>query len=240
MDKKDLAYKDYQKGLKYKEIAEKYEVSLSTVKSWASRHWKDKGRNLQNQKVATKEKKLQPRGAPKGNKNAVGKTGGAPARNQNNYKHGAYEKIYWDTLDEEERTLIFEMQFEEEQSLIDQIRLLTVRERRLMKSIAKNKDIRGGLALDSVVKRKLEIKGNIIEDDNQVQEETTTKTISTFEVLMKLEAELTRVQSKKTKCIEALNKIRMERQKQADGEVGNELVDDWISGVVGGADDGES
>lgn len=47
---RDKAYKDYCSGMKYKDIAEKYNVSLSTVKSWATRHWK----------VATKDKKLQP------------------------------------------------------------------------------------------------------------------------------------------------------------------------------------
>ncbi|WP_206458691.1 helix-turn-helix domain-containing protein [Anaerovorax sp. IOR16] len=236
MDKKAEAFKDWKKGVKYKDIADKYGVSLSTVKSWASRYWKKEGCNQNKKKVATSNKKLQPKGAPKGNKNAVGNSGGAPEGNKNNYKHGIYEQVYWDTLDEEEKALIFDMQFEEEQSLIDQIRLLTVRERRLMMSIAKNKEAKGGLALDSVVKRKLEIKGNIIEDDNQIQEETTTRTISTFEVLMKLEAELTRVQSKKTRCIEALNKIRTERKKLEEGENGNDLVDDWISAVTGGED----
>ena len=38
--KKDLAYQDYLAGMKYKDIAEKYNVSLSAVKSWASRDWK--------------------------------------------------------------------------------------------------------------------------------------------------------------------------------------------------------
>lgn len=33
-----LAERDYKKGLKYREIAEKYEVSLSTVKSWKLRY----------------------------------------------------------------------------------------------------------------------------------------------------------------------------------------------------------
>lgn len=47
---RDKAYKDFCAGMKYKAIAEKYKVSLSTVKSWAARHWK----------VATKAKKLQP------------------------------------------------------------------------------------------------------------------------------------------------------------------------------------
>ena len=48
---RDKAYKDYCNGMKYKAIAEKYHVSLSTVKSWAARHWK----------VATRDKKLQPK-----------------------------------------------------------------------------------------------------------------------------------------------------------------------------------
>ncbi|UTY39395.1 LuxR C-terminal-related transcriptional regulator [Allocoprobacillus halotolerans] len=35
----ELAYEDYKKGLKRKEIAEKYNVSINTVKSWKTRHW---------------------------------------------------------------------------------------------------------------------------------------------------------------------------------------------------------
>lgn len=32
---------DYQRGMKYKDIAEKYGVSINTVKSWKQRHgWK--------------------------------------------------------------------------------------------------------------------------------------------------------------------------------------------------------
>lgn len=37
-DEKLNAYADYQAGMKYKEIAEKYGVSLSTVKSWKTRY----------------------------------------------------------------------------------------------------------------------------------------------------------------------------------------------------------
>ena len=47
---RDKAYKDYCDGIKYKDIAEKYGVSVNTVKSWQRRYWK----------VATKDKKLQP------------------------------------------------------------------------------------------------------------------------------------------------------------------------------------
>lgn len=65
MKKYELAKADYEKGLKYREIAEKYEVSISTVKSWKSRYWS-------HEKVATKDAILpNNKGAPESNKNAV-------------------------------------------------------------------------------------------------------------------------------------------------------------------------
>ncbi|WP_074438274.1 phage terminase small subunit [Clostridioides difficile] len=93
-EKADLAHEDYLKGLKYKEIAEKHNVSLSTVKSWATRYWKQKGCN-QPKKVATKK-----RGAPIGNKNATG-----PPGNKNAEKFGFFSKY----LPEETRELIQEI-----------------------------------------------------------------------------------------------------------------------------------
>ncbi len=59
--KYELAKDDYEKGLKYREIAEKYGVSISTVKSWKSRYWSQ-------EKVATIPNN---KGAPEDNKNAV-------------------------------------------------------------------------------------------------------------------------------------------------------------------------
>ena len=54
MDKKQQAFEDWKKGLKYKEIADKYGISLSTVKSWAVRYWKKN----EIEKVATNNKKV--------------------------------------------------------------------------------------------------------------------------------------------------------------------------------------
>ncbi|HHN8246664.1 TPA: phage terminase small subunit [Clostridioides difficile] len=93
-EKADLAHEDYLKGLKYKEIAEKHNVSLSTVKSWATRYWKQKGCN-QPKKVATKK-----RGAPIGNKNATG-----PPGNKNAEKFGFFSKY----LPQETQDLINEI-----------------------------------------------------------------------------------------------------------------------------------
>jgi len=54
VQKWELAYIDYQKGMKYKDIAAKYEVSINTVKSWKSRKWNAPPEK----KVATKKGKV--------------------------------------------------------------------------------------------------------------------------------------------------------------------------------------
>lgn len=82
MTDKEKAYNDYLKGLKYKEIADKYGVSVNTVKSWKQRN------NWQRQKGAPKTK----RGAPFCNDNAVGNHGGGPLRNQKAVTHGLFAK----------------------------------------------------------------------------------------------------------------------------------------------------
>lgn len=51
----ELAYIDYKDGMKYQEIADKYNVSLSTVKSWKSRKWEKDGKEIKVTKKVTKE-----------------------------------------------------------------------------------------------------------------------------------------------------------------------------------------
>lgn len=51
----ELAYQDYRNGMKYKEIAEKYGVTINTVKSWKTRYkWSKDGKKS----VHTKTKKV--------------------------------------------------------------------------------------------------------------------------------------------------------------------------------------
>ena len=77
----ELAYEDYKSGMKRKDIAAKYQVSINTVKSWKQRHW--------NKKEGAPPKKK--KGAPLRNKNASGRT---PKKdeNQNAKKHGLFAK----------------------------------------------------------------------------------------------------------------------------------------------------
>lgn len=97
----ELAEIDYMDGMKYKDIAKKYDVSLNTVKSWKTRHkWSRDNKNgvhTKNKKVCTQK------GGQPGNKNAVGNKGGAaPEGNKNAEKHGFFAK--W--LPEETREIM--------------------------------------------------------------------------------------------------------------------------------------
>ena len=82
----NLAFKDYQNGMKYREIAEKYNVSVNTVKSWKTRKWNKESVHTNDKKVCTQNDRN--RGAPKGNKNGKGALKG----NKNAETHGFFSK----------------------------------------------------------------------------------------------------------------------------------------------------
>lgn len=58
MSARDDAKKDWENGAKYKDIAQKYNVSVSTVKSWANRYWKSDRVATGQNKVAKKIRKV--------------------------------------------------------------------------------------------------------------------------------------------------------------------------------------
>lgn len=87
---KNKVKQDYMKGMKYKEICDKYNLSMNTLKSWISRNKWVAERKKRNEKGAHNRK----RGAPLNNKNAVGNKGGhgPPKENKNAEKHGFFSK----------------------------------------------------------------------------------------------------------------------------------------------------
>ena len=110
-----LAEQDYMSGMKYKDIAEKYGVTLNTVKSWKVRYgWNKKGVHTKSEKVCTQKRK---HGGQPGNKNAVGH--GAPPKNKNAEKFGFFSKY----LPEETVSIIQEMPTDPLGILWDQIQI---------------------------------------------------------------------------------------------------------------------
>lgn len=151
----ELAYEDYKNGMKYKQIAEKYDVSLSAVKSWASRYWKKEGGC--NQKKS-QPKKVATRGGQPGNKNAVGH--GAPVGNNNAEKFGFFRKY----LPEETVSIIQEMPKDPLDILWDQIQIAyaaIIRAQKIM-YVKDNKD--------STTTKIEEKSGNVIGERWEVQQ----------------------------------------------------------------------
>ncbi|CAI6305142.1 phage terminase small subunit [Bacillus subtilis] len=110
------AYKDYVKGMKYKDLAEKYGVSVNTIKSWKQRHGWERKKGAHSEKSVHTKKGGQP-----GNKNAIGNKGGAaPAGNQNAVTHGFFSKF----LPEETLEIMEEIQERSPADMIwDQIQI---------------------------------------------------------------------------------------------------------------------
>ena len=131
------------------------------------------------------------------------------------------EEIRAQVLDDEEFTLIDSMDDDAEWHLITQLRMFSVRERRLMQRIRQYKEVdekNHGLAVQSVSKKKvLEDVVNAEEESigdgklKKSREMTVTNTEVVINSIMALEAKLTKVQRAKTKAIESLTKIRLER-----------------------------
>lgn len=229
-DKKAEAEKLFKKGIKLIDIAKKLDVPEGTVRSWKNRgKWNVKSPKKDNCNVAknglksnaTLQKKKQ--GGQQGNKNSVGHTSSVPKRNKNAETHGAYSKVYWDTLDDEELGLVKSMDDTEELQLIMQLQMFAVRERRLMKSIKRYREMETenhGLSIEAVSKTKkiedlTDIEGESISSGKykKVQETTITHTKAVIKAIMALEAELTKVQRAKTKAIETLARIRLENKR---------------------------
>lgn len=203
-DKALNLYIEHNGNITNREISELLEENEKTISNWKCR---DKWNVvLRKGECSTTKKK----GGQPNNSNAKGH--GAPLRNKNNFKHGIFEQIYFDTLTDKELELIKNKSNDKIYDLELEIDLLTIREHRHMSRIKEYTQKADGISLESVNKRKLEIKGNVLKN-GQVQEEIITRGVSTFEVIQKLEAELTKIQDKKRKCIETLEKMKIDRKK---------------------------
>ena len=226
--------------IKLKDIAAALGKPENTIRKWKSEDkWETERSDIEKRNAPKK------RGGQPGNKNAVGNSGGAPPGNTNALKHGGYSQIYWDTLTEEEKELIDTAPDDPEQGLIDQINLLTVRERRIMKRIEEFSKAKGGLVVDSVLrsedKRQFDNKEEKNLYDERIQERVNagdrlpgrpyhvaTRTDGAHNVILRLEEALSRCQDQKRRAWEALWKLRSER----GDDKGDSLADDWVAAVL--------
>lgn len=189
-------------------------------------------------------------GQPK-NQNAKGGSGNPnPNPPPDRTKHGGYVPVFMDALDSDEQELLDSIPEDTELQLMEQIQLFSIRERRILKAINKYREQKGDVSVSNVTrfedKRAFKSKeeeaeynrrqkekvdnGNILPGKSySIQTSTTNKDM----IIARLEQELSTIQSKKTKAIEALSKYRLEKMKLESENAGNDAVDDWIAAVLG-------
>lgn len=191
----------YAKGLKLIEISDKLGIPEGTIRSWKNRYGWD-GATLQKKKCNVAKKK----GGQPSNKNAQGH--GAPEQNKNAVKTGEFETLFFDTLQEDEKRLIETVELDKEQLLLQEIQLLTVRERRMLKRIEKLKAIEETKAIDS--ENEIPIGMTVTKYSDGMEKGKKTKLYEYEGILgqiQSIEDALTRVQSRRQKAIETLHKF---------------------------------
>lgn len=210
-----------------KNISEKLGVSESQVRKWKNLDKWDEAQALPNV-----TKSIGNAAESKGNVTIEEKTPkrkrGGQKGNQNRYVHGLYANPTMDMIPQEELNRLSQMNFDNPaELLIDEIMLLTVRERQLMESIQKYQDQKNGLSLDGVTRRTVESEG--VKGSRSKQVETTTRTRDVFDVIQKLQAELTKVQKEKRQYLSELRILRAQKAQMPKEENTHERVLQEIS-----------
>jgi uncharacterized protein YjcR len=181
----------YLKGMKLVEIASQLKLPEGTVRRWKSTHKWDSERSDKKSERSDKksERPQRKRGAQPGNRNSSG----GPPGNKKAVTTGEFETLFFDCLDPEEKMLAEAVSLDKEQLLLQEIQLLTVRERRMLKRIENLRQ-----ADFTTVSKKSGIeKGemtNLSEDR------------ATLGQIQNIEDALTRVQARKQAAIDSLHR----------------------------------
>jgi len=196
----ELAYEDYHKGMKYKEIAEKYGVTINTVKSWKTRYkWSKgakKGVHTKSEKVCTQK------GGQPGNQNAVGHGGTGPPGNKNAVKTGEFETLFFDVLEDHEKQLAGSVPADKERLLLQEIQLFTVREHRMLKRIEELKQSPAADLDKAAGMTAVKYKSGTEKD----KWTDLTEYTGILGQIQSIEEALTRVQGRKQKAIDSLHR----------------------------------
>ena len=187
----------YLEGMKLVEIASQLNLPEGTVRRWKSTHKWENERSDKNSERSEKRK----RGAQPGNKNSSG----GPPGNKKAVTTGEFETLLFDCLEPEERRLAQAVPEDKETLLMQEIQLLTVRERRMLKRIDllrqspdDSEEVSGDETGMTVVSHKMGIEKDKDTDLREYQ--------GKLGQIQHIEEALTRVQARKQAAIDALHR----------------------------------
>lgn len=191
----------YLKGMKLVEIASQLNLPEGTVRSWKNRYKWDCNVAKEKRNVAKRKKGGQP-----GNQNATG-----PPENKNAVKTGEFEALFFDCLDPEEKRLTEMVTPDKEQLLLQEIQLLTVRERRMLKRIEMLKNMEQPTADENIEPEEQVPAGMSVTGYRSGIEKGKPTVLKEYEGILgqiqSIEDALTRVQARRQRAIEALHKF---------------------------------
>lgn len=205
-----------------KEIASELNVSDSQVRKWKSQDkW---SAELKSNVTNGKSNVTNQGGAPIGNQNAKGNKGNSraspPKRNKNALKTGEYETIFFDTLSDDEKDIYSSLDDDPSFVLSEEIRLLKIRQLRMMKRI---KEAESGLNDEEVdrlqqmrkIKTPIEKDGKKLEIKREVMQDVqvSRKTYRKIDDILSIEDALTRISHQLTKAIKQLNALATEESR---------------------------
>ncbi|MCI9000088.1 MAG: hypothetical protein HFJ26_03995 [Clostridia bacterium] len=173
---------DYLQGMKYNDIINKYNITLPELRSI-----------IRTNKLTRSRSEIK-----KENTNSIGNKGGhAPEGNKNSVVTGEYENIYKDVLEPEELELYEKIKTDDrEQLLIEEYKILTIREQRMLKRIQELKQRGKDMTINFIRNKK-----------SKSEVETVTDAEPTLNMIQRIEDGLTRVQEAKRKVLESLAKL---------------------------------
>ena len=148
------------------------------------------------------------KGGPYGNQN--GKGHGAPYRSHNALKTGEYATIWLDMLSDKEQTLMDSISPDPLAQYDEEIKLLTIRERRMLDNIRDLKEKESALVEVTVA----------VSENGSAQQKMQTKPRKLLtDKLVAAEDALTRVQEKKLRAIGEKHRIMKELGRYENGDV---------------------
>lgn len=191
-ERQERAKELFLQGMKLIDISKALGVPVGTIRSWKNRYNWDKKSNATLHK--RKRNVAKAKGGQPGNQNAIGNCGGAaPEGNKNAVTTGEFETLLFDCLDSDERRLAETVPKNKEQLLFQEIQLLTVRERRMLKRIENLRQ-----ADFTTVSKKSGIEKGKMTDLSEDR--------ATLGQIQNIEDALTRVQARKQAAIDSLHR----------------------------------
>lgn len=227
-------YLEHKGNIELVKIAEIIGRPPGTVRGWKSKdRWDEKLNGTFQEKKRERSKKK--KGGQPDNKNAVGH--GAPPGNLNSLKHGAYQSLYADMLNTEDRILFNVIQ--PSVNVDDEIRLLRLKIARLLnreksffynmfgekidKEISEEDRITGINACMDQLRKLIEAKAKIATDTEKIELDKDKFEFNKYKTDIDLQLKKER--------------LEMEKAKLKDDEIDNDEDDGFIEALQDQVDD---